>query len=162
MRIQPITTNNNPQFKQLKIYKPQEWDVDVLDRVVKNSSIREYATYLSKKGKDLVVSSKLKPIPIIMASVDDKWESIVLPNDHYTKESLLENLDKFDYKKILKHHEKEKLALEASQDKRDSILAEVDEFNKTISPNQQPQPQLELENTKPKKRNFFLRLLGIK
>ena len=42
MRIQPIsTTNNNIQFKQLKIYKPQEWDVEVLDRVVNNPSIRE-------------------------------------------------------------------------------------------------------------------------
>lgn len=161
MRIMPITTNNNPQFKQLKIYKPQNWDVDVLDRVIKNPSIREYATYLSEKGKDLVVASDLKPIPIIMAEVDDKWESIVLPNPHcYTKESLLENLEKFDYKKILKRHEEEKLALEASQSKRNSILAEMDEFNKTISPNQQSQS--EPEQVEPKKSKIFLRLFGIK
>ena len=155
MRIEPIaTTNYNTQFKQLKIYEPQKWDVEVMDRVVKNASIREYAAYLAEQGKDLVVSSFDKPIHGILSYIDGEWEAII-SGGYSAKEDFLKEIDEFDYKRILEHHEEERLALQASQKKRDSILAEVDEFNKTIEPNQQPQ------NTGSKKRNFFLRLFGL-
>lgn len=166
MRIQPIsTTNNNIQFKQLKIYKPQEWDVEVLDRVVNNPSIREYTAYLAKMGKDLVISAYLKPIPGIMTRVDDKWETIIRPeaDDGYTKEALFKSLDKFDYKEILKRNEEEALALETAQEKRIAILAEVDVFNKTIEPKEQiQQSQPQRAESESKKRNFFQCLFGLK
>ena len=129
MRIQPVTTTNyNTQFKQLKIHDAQSWDIEILDRVVKNTSIREYAAYLAKNGKDLVIACLLRPIPIITAIIDNKAETIAKSEHSYTKEDLLEKLDKFDYKEILKRQE----ALNAIQTKRNSILAELDKFNKTI------------------------------
>lgn len=169
MRVSPISRNNsqqNVQFKKLQIYKPNEWDVDVLEAVTKNESIREWTKYLADKGKDLLLSLTMKPAPFLQARVDDKWRNIIMPQSlrYYTKEAMLEQLSKFDYKVIIREElEQEELEKKAARE-RNRILEELDEFNKEIAPAEEKNeaPAKAQTGSQSQKRSFWKRLLGMK
>lgn len=130
MRIQSISTNNNPQFKRLVIRKPKEWDLDVLSAVVKNAEIRNYAKHFSSKGQDLELAygkTGQNMLPGIVISTEPfDWKPFL---HAFTKKELLEKLAKFKFSNILKKEEKEC----AMDDKLKNLLKEVDEFNEELN-----------------------------
>ena len=166
MQIAPISTNNsqrNVQFKKLQIFRPHEWDVEVLEAVVKNESIRGYAKYLADKGKDLTLSCSLKPVPALQACIDEKWTNLLMTSTEYSKAALLKLLDEFDCKVLIKkEQEQEELEKQVAKE-RNRILGELDEFNKEITPVEKKEEianaQVELQ---PQKRSLWKRLLGLK
>ncbi len=155
MRIQPITTDNNlcnTNFQKLKIHRPQEWDADVLEAVVKSQPIKDFTKHLAERAQDLILCNYIKPIPMIMVQIKDKWHTLV---GDYTKQSIIDDLAKFDYKNFLAKIDVENQAMLENQAKCDKLLAQVDEFNKQLK---SPNPET---NEQPKKRTFFERLFGL-
>lgn len=167
MRIQPVaTTNYDTNFKRLKISDPMKCDIDVLEAIIKNKSIQEFAIYLSEKGKDLNIMADMKPSPIIMALHDDKWKVVAI--DRNSKDELLKKLAAFDYKKFLEENEVKK----ASVTKRNELLLELMDFNAKLKLKQKAaaeacsdefvsESKSKTEQKEIKKRNFFERLFGL-
>lgn len=161
MRIQPITTTNNnrkTQFKQLIPHKPKEWDVDVLDKVVNNTSIKDFAKYLAEQGKNITLYFSMKPFPILQASIDYDTKAVrtlvtAATSKRMNKEGFFEELAKFDYKALLKKEELDEL----TEKKRESILSKLEEFNNEIT----PKSNIEPVSQNPKKKNFLQGLLGL-
>jgi len=55
MRVYPIS-NNNPEFRALKISDTSSWDAKLMQEFVRNTEVQKFVKYWHDKGVDIIAS----------------------------------------------------------------------------------------------------------